>query len=153
MQYLCTRTVVAEFTIPNAFSILIYSSPDLGQGNHTLWQKDAQVAQQNPQYQLAVEQSQRDIFSLRSLENELRRQDERYSKFADWVATDSGMRYGITYYNYDEDLANSMMENHNEKMKYRYDHVALERMHYAFRGEIAKQRQLLECCVVLHDMM
>ena len=114
---------------------------------------DAQVAQQNPQYQLAVEQSQRDIFSLRSLENELRRQDERYSKFADWVATDSGMRYGITYYNYDEDLADSMMENHNEKMKYRYDHVALERMHYAFRGEIAKQRQLLECCVVLHDMM
>ncbi len=39
-------TVLAAFNLPNAFSVLIYSSPALSGENHTLWQEDTQIAQQ-----------------------------------------------------------------------------------------------------------
>lgn len=40
-------TVVAEISLPNAFSTLIYSSPDLEGGAYTLWNGDTQIAQQS----------------------------------------------------------------------------------------------------------
>ena len=38
--------VLAEISLPNAFSVLIYSGPDLDGGNCSVWQGDTQIAQQ-----------------------------------------------------------------------------------------------------------
>ena len=111
------------------------------------------VAKQNPHYQKAVAQAKSDTHDLRFFENYLHEKDERYSKFADWVADDSYDDGHVFFYGYDQSVYDSMMESHNEKVKGSYDYVDRQKMHYVLRSEIARQRRLLESCVLLHDMM
>jgi hypothetical protein len=40
------RNIFAEFSLVNNYSILIYSSPDLKEGDYTLWQGDQQLSGQ-----------------------------------------------------------------------------------------------------------
>lgn len=121
--------------------------------SQALAEMEEQVKKQNPQYQRTVAQARSDTHDLRFFENYLKEKDERYSKFADWVADDSYQDEHLYFHGYDQSVYDSMMEKHDERVKGSYDYVDQQKMHFALQAEIARQRQLLECCVMLSDIM
>lgn len=121
--------------------------------SEALEEVEALVKKQNPQYGCTISQAKSDTRDLRFFENNLKEKDERAYKFAEWAAYTSYDYGNVSVLKYDEDFANSMHERHDEKVKHKYDYVDRQKMHYVLQAEIARQRQLLECCVMLHDMM
>ena len=121
--------------------------------SNALAEMGEQVRKQNPQYQRTMAQARADTQDLRFFQNYLKEKDERFAKFVDWTAYTSYDYGKVSVAMYDEDYAQSLHQRHDEKMKGSYDYVDRQKMHYVLQAEIANQRQLLECCVALHDVM
>ncbi len=113
----------------------------------------AVVQKNNPQYKATMERARHDIFELNSLKASFSREDERASKWIEWVSYDQYSVGPILVSSRDDDMADRLYQKYDENHSGRYDYLEEQRMHFILDQKIAQQRQFLECCIAVYDQL
>jgi hypothetical protein len=106
-----------------------------------------EVEKENPQYAATMERARKSTFSLKSLETSLRINEERASKWIEWLSTDHYGAGPFWFTSQDDDLAEYLYQAYDKKVSGSYNYIELRRMHF----DIHSQRQALEPYYGIHQ--
>lgn len=111
------------------------------------------VHKENPQYGGNLSRVRSGMFRAGRYEIMARHEQERASKWIEWVSTDTYGAGPFVFSNRDDALADSMYEDQRVKNEVYYGLADRERMELALDRDVIHQRQILEYCVALLPMI